>query len=88
MSPVRPEGSIEAALQGLGRSASGQGWQTGVMSGLTSLLGFPGPKFSSTVVELDPMASFRSKGWQVKIAKQSGVEVRPAVSGYWLVAPG
>nr|XP_034340032.1 protein-glutamine gamma-glutamyltransferase 4 [Arvicanthis niloticus] len=27
------------------------------------------------VVELDPMTSHRSKGWQVKIAKQSGVEV-------------
>nr|AAA42287.1 dorsal protein 1 [Rattus norvegicus] len=26
-------------------------------------------------VELDPMTSYRSKGWQVKIAKQSGVEV-------------
>nr|XP_021516858.1 protein-glutamine gamma-glutamyltransferase 4 [Meriones unguiculatus] len=41
--------------------------------------GLPGPQFSSTVVELDPMASFRSKGWQVKIAKQSGVEVALAV---------
>nr|BAC29013.1 unnamed protein product [Mus musculus] len=27
------------------------------------------------MVELDPVTSYRSKGWQVKIAKQSGVEV-------------
>ncbi|EDL01118.1 mCG23307, partial [Mus musculus] len=26
------------------------------------------------MVELDPVTSYRSKGWQVKIAKQSGVE--------------
>ncbi|XP_049997636.1 protein-glutamine gamma-glutamyltransferase 4 isoform X1 [Alexandromys fortis] len=33
----------------------------------------------SHFVELDPMTSFRSKGWQVKITKQSGGEVTLAV---------
>ncbi|XP_050996072.1 LOW QUALITY PROTEIN: protein-glutamine gamma-glutamyltransferase 4 [Acomys russatus] len=34
-----------------------------------------GPKSSRTTVVLDPLAAFRSKGWQVKITKQAGVEV-------------
>nr|XP_006990868.2 protein-glutamine gamma-glutamyltransferase 4 isoform X2 [Peromyscus maniculatus bairdii]XP_015864529.1 protein-glutamine gamma-glutamyltransferase 4 isoform X2 [Peromyscus maniculatus bairdii] len=33
----------------------------------------------SSLVELNPMTSFRSKGWQVKIAKQSGEEVKLTV---------
>ncbi|XP_028623118.1 protein-glutamine gamma-glutamyltransferase 4 [Grammomys surdaster] len=34
-----------------------------------------GSKIPLYVVELDPMTSHHSKGWQVKIAKQSGIEV-------------
>ncbi|XP_040595634.1 protein-glutamine gamma-glutamyltransferase 4 isoform X3 [Mesocricetus auratus] len=38
-------------------------------------LEFSTGKNSSPYVELDPMTSFRSQGWQVKIAKQSGSKV-------------
>lgn len=56
----------------------------GLVSRLTFPLVFPGQDMPFYTVELDPMASHRSNGWQVKIAKQSGVEVRTVVSGYYL----
>lgn len=56
-----------------------------LVSDLPFLLVFPGYRIPFHVVELDPMTSHRSKGWQVKIAKQSGVEVRTIVLGYCLV---
>lgn len=57
----------------------------GLVSRLTFLLVFPGQRDPPYMVELDPVTSYRSKGWQVKIAKQSGVEVRTIVLGYCLV---
>lgn len=57
----------------------------GLTSRLTSLLMFPGER-SPHLVELDPMTSFRSKGWQVKITKEFGGEVRAILAGgFWVV---
>lgn len=54
----------------------------GLVSRLSFLLVFPGEIIPFYVVELDPATSYRSKGWQVKIVKQSGVEVSTTVLGY------
>lgn len=95
MSPVRQGdqlSSTEGCTPGTRKEQVGLGECTkmavlGLTSRLTSLSMFPGERMSH-FVELDPMTSFRSKGWQVKITKQSGGEVRAIVSGYWLVASG